>query len=371
MIFRESGIEDGKVKEFTPIEAKAKNVGRANETTPEEQALLEAFSKWKKKKDQQYKERHELSIEIEDTNELRSSPLDLRPMLAQKFDERKKYIKYPCGGSRKMDGIRAIVQLFGNNDIFISSRLGKEFNFFDKIRDQVKNTLIELGDTSLILDGELYNHSLPFSAISGAVRKKKDKSKYDDYIEYWIFDLILEDVPYKDRMKILSDFEGIYNTLYPQEERRLRFEYYELINKESEIRNFHNKYVAEGFEGLILRNLSGLYRLKHRVNDLQKYKDFEDDEFEVIDVEEGKGSEEGAAIFVCKRGNEIFHVRPRGSIEKRRWQFTHKNLYIGKMLTVRYQKMAIDVGELPRFCRGIKFSDCVEKMEPIDFRDYE
>ena len=43
------GIQDGTITTNKPTVAKALNVGKKNETTPEEQALKEARAKWKKK----------------------------------------------------------------------------------------------------------------------------------------------------------------------------------------------------------------------------------------------------------------------------------------------------------------------------------
>lgn len=48
-----SGYVDGKLQEHRVL-AVGKNIGKANETTPEQQALLEAQSKWNKKKDEGY-----------------------------------------------------------------------------------------------------------------------------------------------------------------------------------------------------------------------------------------------------------------------------------------------------------------------------
>ena len=42
------GIEGGVLTTSLPTVCKAKNVGRSNETTPQEQALAEAQSKWQK-----------------------------------------------------------------------------------------------------------------------------------------------------------------------------------------------------------------------------------------------------------------------------------------------------------------------------------
>jgi ATP-dependent DNA ligase len=118
----------------------------------------------------------------------------------------------------------------------------------------------------------------------------------------------------------------------------------------------------EGYEGLILRNLNGFYKFKFRTNDLQKYKNFEDKEFEIVDFKTGTGVDNGAIIYVCRYTNGLtFDVRPRGSIEDRIAKAKVGKNFIGKKLTVRYQpciKVAdIEKDELPRFPVGIEIRD--------------
>ena len=124
---------------------------------------------------------------------------------------------------------------------------------------------------------------------------------------------------------------------------------------------YHDEYVNDGFEGLIIRNLEGKYLLEKRSNDLQKYKSFEDAEFEIVGFKLGTGTEEGAIIFVCGVGDQTFDVRPRGSIGERIEKAKRGNSFIGKKLTVRYQPSVkqsdVDKNELPRFPIGIEVRD--------------
>ena len=175
-------------------------------------------------------------------------------------------------------------------------------------------------------------------------------------LEYWIFDIVNKD-NYNDRMKTLKDIERYYNGL--KTNNRLRFVYYEEIVSRDEIQWWHSRYVKEGFEGIICRNLDGKYMQKFRSYDLQKYKDFEDNEYKIVSAKEGRGSDKGAIIFECEWGDNTFDVRPRGTIERRKDMWECKDEYIGKMLTVRHQNTGIQEGGMPRFPVG------------IDIRDYE
>jgi DNA ligase-1 len=135
---------------------------------------------------------------------------------------------------------------------------------------------------------------------------------------------------------------------------------YRLITEEcktkAELKGFHDRFVAEGKEGLIIRNKTGLYQLAARSKDLQKFKEFEDAEFTVVEYTDGVGSEKGLVIWVCEtEDKKKFSVRPRGTHEERAELFNDADSYVGKKLTVRYQELTED--GIPRFPVGIAFRD--------------
>jgi DNA ligase-1 len=117
----------------------------------------------------------------------------------------------------------------------------------------------------------------------------------------------------------------------------------------------HARYVAEGYEGIMLRNATGVYR-GVRSKELQKYKEFQDDEYEVVDFRQGEGQEEGCVLWVCRTPSGIpFSVRPRGTREDRAVLYQKGADYVGQMLTVRFQELTDD--GVPRFPVGIAFRD--------------
>jgi len=344
-IIRKAWIGDGKVKEFAPKVTTGKNIGRKNETTPVEQAFLEARSLWLKKQDQGY-------TPIDKENDRETIPTIPLPMLANKYVERgQKYLSLPFAVSRKLDGIR-MVATCANQEITLTSRLGKSFSFLNKVRKQL--SLIASND--LILDGELYSHTLPFGVITSAVKTKKTRSDYDDRIEYWIFDIVDVALTYKERMEKLLSIRDSYNRLVSPKDRVLQFVEYDIVSHHDQVQRYHDKYVAEGYEGVMCRNLDSLYKIKHRSNDLLKYKNFVDEEFEIVGTTEGTGSEAGAIQFTCITPNgQTFGVRPRGTMEYRQEMWTRRDEFVGKQLTVRYQ--GIGVKDAPRFPVGIAVRD--------------
>jgi DNA ligase-1 len=108
--------------------------------------------------------------------------------------------------------------------------------------------------------------------------------------------------------------------------------------------------VAEGYEGIMLRNKEGTYSNARSVH-LQKYKHFFDTEVEIVGFKSGEGLEENCIIWECLYKGKTFSCRPRGTREERMELFQNGQKYIGKQLTIRYQEET-DQGLL-RFPIGI------------------
>ena len=368
LIYTRKGFTDSDViTKYNPIEVNGKNIGKKNETSSHEQALLEAQSKWKKKCDSEYSQKNNKDDDTED-DDAKIKFNKVLPMLANKYTEKTKIGKNGVYVSEKLDGIRSLCGLNGDH-VEMWSRTGKSFPHFDKIKNSVRLIFEQFEDESLILDGELYSHTIPFAEISGIVRRTTNRSKYEDTIDYYIFDIVDTQMKYVDRLKFLKKIKKMNLP-------NIHVVLSNMVYSHDDILECHDEFVRNGYEGIIIRKPDALYEIKHRSSGLLKYKQFEDTEFKVVDVDCGKGTEEGCAIFVCQDNNsdKTFNVRPRGSMQKRKWQFKNKSNYIGKMLTVRWQKNSNgseETDELPRFGVGIKFDQNTESLEIVDFRDYE
>lgn len=321
----------------------------------EEQFDLIASRKWNDKIDKEGYSKESDYSKSSPTSKNEKKIL-VRPMLAQTFDKSKyignkrcKKINFPCFGQPKFDGIRCLMYLKDGN-VIMESRKGTEIFNFTKLREEFMKTLgIE---ENLIFDGELYVDSLPFEKINGLVRLKKINEKQEEEInkiEYYIYDIIdmkNKENTFKERNKLMKDINNKYKSL-----KLIKFSECMIINSLSDVESAHTNYVENGYEGLILRNTEGKYEINKRSYDLQKYKHFMDEEFEIIDYCQGTGNEKGLIIFKCKtKENKEFSVRPRGTREKRRKMFMDGDSYIGKQLTVIFQEYSND--GIPRFPVG-------------------
>jgi ATP-dependent DNA ligase len=299
-----------------------KNLNKANATTHYQQGILEAISKWTKKKDiEQYApikldEPNEtgtlnlenLNLNINDTN------LICLPMLAQDFQKQKKKVIYPAFCQGKLDGMR---MLYNTTTKQITTRQGKEYSIV-KESGKLYEELQTL-PTGLILDGELYTNKLNFETL-GVLRKTKKLTieELDNLqkIEYHIYDIIDTKLIFKERNKKIKDI------LYPNKYEKLIYVDTFLVKNEQEIKNYHTKFLEEGLEGTMIRNKDSLYKKKCRSSDLLKYKDFQDDEFKIIDYtleKDTSGADENLIIWIIKINDNIqCKVRPKGSKEERK-----------------------------------------------------
>ena len=329
------GAGDSKIRITNKDITEGRNIGRSNESTPFEQAVSEAESTWKKKQDKGYvKDIKDLSKEV------------LLPMLAHPFQKRGHNISYPAYVQPKLDGIRCLAKKIDSKTIKYYSRMGKEFTTLEHLTPELLSMFSSAIDGQ-ILDGEIYSHDMTFQEMIRLVKKLRPESSK---LKFHVFDIVDTDSSFDIRY---AELKGIFgrgggnNVVLVKAER---------IGAESEISDKHSEYIKDGYEGLMIRNVEGVYKLKGRSADLQKYKEFQDEEFIIIGGKESTGSEVGCIIFDVKnsKGQE-FAVRPRGSFEQRKVWMKDIDTLIGKKLTVRYQELTDD--GIPRFPVGISIRD--------------
>ena len=127
------------------------------------------------------------------------------------------------------------------------------------------------------------------------------------------------------------------------------------VESEEELKELHDKYTAEGYEGIMVRNYDGTYKFNNRSADLQKYKESMDEEFPIVDVEQDK---DGFGVFVCDscasdmNGDFIFfNCTLKGTHKERKEVWDNRETYIGKHLKVKFQAYTVD--GVPQFPVGL------------------
>lgn len=331
------GEEHGKQQTTIRRVQSGKHIGKANETTPYEQAVLEAQAFWNKKKDKGYRtDRKELIDHTRTATRL--------PMLALKYQDRAHDLVWPVYVQPKLNGIRCLMERQGN-EILFHSRGGKQFTTLDHIKH---DALIVMKDGE-ILDGELYCHTqLTFqelvSLIKNDKKKEENKDKLRKYVKFWNYDRC-EDKPFRERAESLVSYGSIWHV--PTW----------LAHTEDEVTDYHRRFASDGYEGTMVRSGGDEpYQFQYRSPTLLKLKDFQDEEFEIVGVKEGLGKDEGKATFTCRmKDGQTFDVRCKGTDEEREEQWQNRNQYIGRQITVKFQYYS-DAG-IPIFPVGIGIRD--------------
>ena len=332
----ESGQTGGKLKETA---GQVIDVGKQKRTA-EEQAIFEVNSKLKKKRDEAYY----------DTVEEAQTQVKLLPMLAHPFTKRKHNITYPAIVQRKFDGVRCLAVLNGDKTVTLMSRKGKEFPHLEHIKSDV---LANNKNEALVIDGELYSDTLTFQELVGLVKRvtlKPGNDKQMLEVSLRVYDCV--------NTKKTDDFQGRYLDItgITHGAKYLSLVENILVDNEAQIHEAQRKFVEEGYEGAMVRNLKGAYAIGKRSPDLQKVKTFLDGEYEIVGFSEATGNDAGTVIWECKTPEGLtFRVRPRGTREARAEQYQNGKDYIGKQLTVRYQELTDD--GVPRFPVGITIRD--------------
>jgi DNA ligase 1 len=330
-IVTEFGQRDGK-KQLARKTATSKNIGRSNETTPEDQAILEMQSMHKKKLDGKY------------STTLKGAKQEVfLPMLASSFDKRKDKVIYPVDVQPKLDGVRCLAYWEGDF-VRLMSRGGKYWECSEHIVAELEQVLPK----GWVLDGELYVHGETFQEITKLVKKLRPESVA---VEYHVYDVprieeeTLED--WVDRCDALGEFKELAKDCESVFVVRT-----DIAENEDEVYELQSEYLEEGYEGAIVRELDGEYRFGYRSNKLLKVKNFCDSEYKIVGFTTGVGRFNGCIIWICvtEDGDE-FKVVPQGTMEERKATYDEAEDHIGELLKVKYFELTDD--GIPRFPVGL------------------
>ncbi len=321
------------------------NAGKANERDPEAQAQFEAEALWKKRKDNGYYSSRKAAMD--ETRRI-SVTGGIKPMKAQAFvnSTGKSFehkIKYPCFVQPKYNGVRA-VSTIENDQARLWSSGGKEYHSCKHVTKE----LVDVFPGHIKPDGEMYKHGWPLQKISGLVRRVNCHSLEDNALNYVVFDIVDFELPFKERIKILNEFASEWKDL----DTPIQFAETVLVHNKEQAQALYEKWLAQGYEGMIYRNANLMYTQK-RSMDMIKRKDFFDDEFKIVGYTEGTGKLEGClASFICVTpcGNE-FDAPMNGTHEYLRKVWKERDAQIGKNLTVRYLELSVD--NIPQIPKGL------------------
>ena len=263
---------------------------------------------------------------------------------------------WPVAVDPKLDDIRFLVRLV-NGVPEGRTWTNIVYHHMNHILEDVA-PLLDYLPPGCILDGGLYIHGVDFQVICSMVKSDKNLHPQLQHLQYHIYDIAIERVPFEDRKNMLIDAFERYEENGGIAKHFCIVPSYLAYNLD-DILDLHEQMVKMGVEGTVIKMLTNgakeerlrqlsYYRFNKRCNNVLKLKDVEDDEFEIVDIVSATGRERGTAVFVLKTGDgKEFRASPMGDSELRKEYLDNKRHLKGKMATVVYQNLS-DEG-IPRF----------------------
>ena len=262
-----------------------------------------------------------------------------KPMLAYPVSDKPIDYNNTVFMQPKLDGVRCLIQAeklpfdMGYEPVAYS-RTGKQWLNIDHILQSLKPFFQDNPD--VILDGELYNHTLrnDFEKIISCVRKTKptpiDRVESRKLVQFHCYDYVDETMPFVDRAHILPE---LLREPLPYGVKLVETT---PVHDEEDAKLYHKYLLEKGYEGSILRT-NEVYK-SGRSWSLRKFKDFHDAEATLTDWVEGKGKRKGTIgkfMAIDADGNE-FGMPVMDNFKKLQTMFKEMQSWVGKEATFTY-----------------------------------
>tara|TARA_R110000796_G_scaffold62616_1_gene144368 strand:- start:364 stop:1221 length:858 start_codon:yes stop_codon:yes gene_type:complete len=191
----------------------------------------------------------------------------MKPMLACSTIPDINNIKYPKYASTKLDGIRCLIV----NGVALSRSLKPIPNLF--VQSELAKLNLEGCDGELMVEGD-------FNNVQSAIMSIKGEPNFT----YSVFDYIV-DLPFEKRLTIALSKTYRCSRI----DNRVNFLHQTVVYCAEEVDKLYSKALSEGNEGLILKDIEGLYKYGRstlKQETMLKLKPKTDDEGVVIAVQE-------------------------------------------------------------------------------------
>jgi len=334
------GQVDGKIQETEELIKDGKNIGKANETSPYDQACAQALAQWTKQLKKGYVESIDDAVAGKTDDIIEGG---IFPTLAHVYAKQGHKIKFPAMAQPKLDGHRCTSQ-YDEGVVTMWSRTRKPIKTIPHIVHALENC--GLADR---FDGELYNHDYHdnFEDLTKLITPDEPVDGHE-IIQYHVYDLALPNLTNYDRYLILESWRSKF------ENTPIHIVETIIVNDEDELMDAFDSFIKQGYEGCMVRNMDGMYKYK-RSYDLQKIKEFDEDEFKVIDVKiSTKGKMAGKAMFVFELPDgKTFDAKMKGKLDDLTQYADNPELAIGRMVTVQFQ--GYTKYDIPRFPVAVRF----------------
>lgn len=281
----------------------------------------------------------------------------LLPMLAKVYDNTNNKLFNKVSsfiGQWKINGLRCFVSAEVNtNDMFrpirlkFQSREGTYWHSLSYLEDYLlsvlDNKLLErMVDENYILDGEVY---LPGHTVNEIDHFVKDpKCIENKLLQYWCYDIAIEDTIQDERMNFLLSRQGNCVKTFTSKEAHLNNKERLIVLPNLDINDndtavrYRDIYIELGFEGLILRKPDAEYQYGKRNQSMIKFKAVTDGKFKIVDIYPEGVKRPDIPLLLCRNdvNNATFECHLSETLDFQREVLKNKEQFIGKILFITY-----------------------------------
>lgn len=286
-------------------------------------------------------------VDVSTANKVWSGLISEYPcMLCSPFEQKLvDKIKFPAYAQMKMDGMRfnAIVR---SGKVEFRSRNGKEIHLLGNLE---KEFAALAGSIDCVFDGELLvmlpgDHQFADRQTGNGILNKANKGTISaeeasmvhasvwDLIPYVMFESGQCATPYSKRF---STLEAIVNK-QSSKDKKIWVVSSTIVETLDQAQEIFQDYLASGYEGIILKDGSGVWEDKRSKTQI-KFKGELECDLKIVAVEEGTGKAAGMlGAIVCESADGIVKVNVgSGFTDAHRKQYWKENL-IDKIVAVKY-----------------------------------
>ena len=312
-LYQKSGLVGGKMVTHSKL-CKAKNIGKTNYRSAEDQAVAQKDALIAKK----------LRKDYFTTDMAAKASNIILPMLAYDyFKHTGKITKSNMALQPKLDGVRCLMFYNATDKTIVAkTRENVVIKHVDHIKNELLTTLKNQTD-DIILDGELYMHGKTFQEVTKLIKNKPT----NEFIEYHVYDLVDATMQFGDRSdKVHKLLNG--GGKYVDEVLTI----FEVLG---DLRPYFEMYLIEGYEGMMIRDITSLYKISGRSDKLLKYKDFIDITLPIQDITPNEANAMHGTVWVTFNGH-LQKTGTRLSHADREELLINRDSLIGEMAEIRY-----------------------------------
>lgn len=263
-------------------------------------------------------------------------------------------VKYPVRVEAKLDGLR-LIAVKNRGEVSLFTRSGTPIETLPKILQAIKC----LKEDDIVLDGEVMGEDWNESAsVVMSSKAKKD----DSTMRYHVFDIVdfsawqqqVSNTHYRARLLDLQ------LTIGDTEGKPFRYVKSTTANDETELREFYNECLTEGYEGVMLKRLDTPYQWK-RTDAILKMKPVATEEGVIVgwhlSPEKTKRAGQFGGFHVLTKNGVVTKVGGGYTdTQKKQIQEEGPDTYIGRIAEVEHQPPFTNDGKL-RFPVFSRFRD--------------